>query len=84
MLADALEAIFGDVYLDAGFSTAKEIIERVFADRLDELPDADDLRDPKTRLQEWLQARGMALPEYRLLGVTGKSHNQHFESNCGK
>ena len=61
ILADALEALFGAVYLDSGFTAAKELIERVFARRLDALPHADDLRDPKTRLQEWLQARKMAI-----------------------
>jgi len=82
ILADALEAIFGAVYLDAGFDAAKEIIERVFAARLAELPDARDLRDPKTRLQEWLQARKFALPQYELTGVTGKDHRQRFEVSC--
>ncbi len=57
ILADALEAIFGAVFLDSGFAAATEIIERVYARRLEELPDAEDLRDAKTRLQEWLQAR---------------------------
>ncbi|MGB5575774.1 MAG: putative dsRNA-binding protein, partial [Woeseiaceae bacterium] len=61
---------------------AQEIIERVFAQRLDELPAADELRDPKTRLQEWLQARGMGLPEYELVDVSGKAHKQTFEVSC--
>jgi len=82
ILADALEAVFGAVYLDRGFVAAKEIIERVFASRLQQLPDADDLRDPKTRLQEWLQARSMNLPDYTLLNVVGKAHKQRFEVSC--
>ena len=82
ILADALEAIFGAVFLDRGFEAAKEIIECVFAGRLEQLPDAGDLRDPKTRLQEWLQARGMRLPSYELLKVTGKAHKQRFEVSC--
>ncbi len=82
ILADALEAIFGAVYLDRGFAAAGEIIERVFANRLEELPDAGDLRDPKTRLQEWLQARGMSLPDYDLVRVTGAAHKQGFEVSC--
>ena len=45
-------------------------------------PDAESLRDPKTRLQEWLQARGRVLPDYRLDSVTGKAHVQHFEVTC--
>ena len=46
------------------------------------MPAAEDLRDPKTRLQEWLQARGMSLPVYDLLGVSGKAHQQKFEISC--
>lgn len=82
ILADALEAIFGAVYLDAGFDASRALIERVFAARLEELPDAEDLRDPKTRLQEWLQARKLALPVYELVDVTGKAHAQTFAVNC--
>lgn len=82
ILADALEAIFGAIYLDAGFATAKRVVEQVFAARLDDLPDARDLRDPKTRLQEWLQARQLALPHYELRDVTGEDHKQLFEVSC--
>ena len=82
ILADALEALFGAVYIDSGFPAAQELIERVFARRLEELPDADDLRDPKTRLQEWLQARKLSLPEYELVNVTGKAHAQTFAVTC--
>ena len=82
ILADALEALFGAIYLDAGFDAAKSVIERVYAGRLAALPDAAELRDPKTRLQEWLQARKMALPVYDLVGVTGKDHKQRFSVAC--
>ena len=82
ILADALEALFGAVYLDAGFDAARSIIERVFGDRLEDFPDAGELRDPKTRLQEWLQARQMDLPLYELIEVTGKPHQQTFEVTC--
>ena len=82
ILADALEALFGAVYLDSGFDRAAEVIHRVFGDKLDDLPQADDLRDPKTRLQEWLQARGATPPDYELVNVTGKAHQQHFEVRC--
>jgi len=82
ILADAIEAIFGAVYLDRGFDAAREIIERVYSSRLESLPDAADLRDPKTRLQEWLQARGLALPDYELVSVTGKAHRQRFTVTC--
>lgn len=82
ILADALEALFGAVYLDSGFDAAKVIIEAVFAKRLDDLPDADDLRDPKTRLQEWLQARKLSLPDYELVSASGKAHEQTFVVTC--
>lgn len=82
ILADAIEALFGAVYLDSGFDAAKDVIERVFAERLSTLPDASELRDPKTRLQEWLQARGMSLPIYDLVNVTGKDHKRQFFMSC--
>jgi ribonuclease-3 len=82
ILADALEAIFGAVFLDAGYEAARDIIERVFEKRLAALPLAEDLRDPKTRLQEWLQARKLALPVYNLVGTTGKDHKQRFAVTC--
>ena len=82
ILADALEAMFGAVYLDSGYDAAKDIIDRVFEQRLKVLPDAEDLRDPKTRLQEWLQARKLSLPSYDLVSVTGKDHRQKFVVSC--
>jgi len=82
ILADALEAIFGAVYLDAGFDAAWKIIERAFGKRLQDFPPAEELRDPKTRLQEWLQARQRGLPNYELVKVTGQAHRQIFEVSC--
>ncbi|MCG8368926.1 MAG: ribonuclease III [Proteobacteria bacterium] len=82
ILADALEALFGAVYLDSGFDTAKAVIETVFAERLDDLPEAGDLRDPKTRLQEWLQARKLSLPDYELVSASGRAHEQTFVVTC--
>ena len=82
ILADALEAIFGAVYLDRGFAAAKQVIDGVFEQRYISLPDAEELRDPKTRLQEWLQSRKMALPEYELVDVSGKEHKRKFKVTC--
>ncbi|MGI9236692.1 MAG: ribonuclease III [Woeseiaceae bacterium] len=82
ILADALEALFGAIFLDSGIESARDIIQQVFDARIDSLPDAADLRDPKTRLQEWLQARGMALPIYDLVKVMGEAHSQRFEVTC--
>ena len=82
LLADALEAIFGAVYLDRGFDAAKKVIDHVYSRRYATLPDAEDLRDPKTRLQEWLQSRQMALPDYELIDVSGKDHKRKFRVTC--
>jgi ribonuclease-3 len=82
ILADALEAIFGAVYLDAGFDAARVVIERTFGKRLEDFPPVEELRDPKTRLQEWLQARQLGLPDYELVEVTGQAHRQYFEVSC--
>ncbi len=82
ILADALEAIYGAVYLDNGFDAARRVVENSFGDRLESLPDPRELRDPKTRLQEWLQARGLNLPSYDLVEVSGKAHRQRFEVSC--
>jgi len=82
ILADALEAIFGAVFLDSGFAAAKEVIAHVYEQRYRELPDVKDLRDPKTQLQEWLQARKMALPDYELVNVSGKEHRRKFTVRC--
>ena len=82
ILADALEAIFGAVYLDSGFDAARQVIERAFGAKLQEFPDLESLRDPKTRLQEWMQARQMGLPVYSLVGIEGEAHQQIFEAQC--
>lgn len=78
ILADALEALFGAVYLDDGFDAVVAVIHRAYGERFEQFPEFDDLRDPKTRLQEWLQARGLGLPSYELVETTGKAHNQRF------
>jgi len=82
ILADALEALFGAVYLDSGFDAARGLICRAYGDRFRQLPDSSDLRDPKTALQEFLQARQLALPDYRMENVSGKAHQQTFEMSC--
>jgi len=82
ILADALEALFGAVYLDAGFEAATRVIHRVYGERLEVFPELAQLKDPKTRLQEWLQSRGMGLPSYTLKETTGQAHAQSFTVNC--
>ena len=82
ILADAVEAIFGAVYIDAGLAGARKIIHTAYGDRLHELPEAADLRDPKSRLQEYLQGRKMAVPDYAMQNISGKAHQQSFEVSC--
>ena len=82
ILADALEALFGAVYLDGGAAAAGSVIERLFAGQLGALPEARELKDPKTRLQELLQARGMGLPAYTMEQVSGEPHEQWFVASC--
>lgn len=82
ILADALEALFGAIYLDAGFETAYQVVHRLFVQDL-ESPALQSLgKDPKTELQEWLQARREALPAYRIAQTTGSAHQQTFVVVC--
>ncbi|TVP83475.1 MAG: ribonuclease III [Thioalkalivibrio sp.] len=78
ILADALEALIGASHRAAGYEAAREFVLRLYAQRLDSLPSAESLKDPKTRLQEFLQGRGRVLPEYRLLEVSGPDHRRRF------
>jgi len=82
ILADALEAVFGAVYLDGGFEACRQVIRSLYESRMAELPSASTLKDPKTRLQEYLQARQQALPLYKLLEITGEAHAQRFTVEC--
>jgi ribonuclease-3 len=82
ILADALEAIVGAIFLDSGFDAAAAVVKRIMDTRMSQLPAADLLKDPKTRLQEALQARGLALPVYTLTAVAGDAHTQTFTVTC--
>ncbi|HQT43346.1 MAG TPA: ribonuclease III [Halothiobacillus sp.] len=82
ILADALEATIGAVYLDQGFSVAKTMLERLFEPMLANLPDAASLKDPKTRLQELLQSDKRDLPAYEVTNTWGQAHKQVFEVTC--
>lgn len=79
ILADALEAVFGAVYLDGGFEPLQVLLRRLYAEWLDAEPGEDALKDAKTLLQERLQARGLPLPDYELRNVLGEGHSQTFE-----
>ena len=82
ILADALEAILGAVYLDAGYQTADALVQRIF-DKVEVNPEMQAVgKDPKTELQEWLQARKFKLPIYRVVGTLGAAHRQTFDVEC--
>ncbi|NVO08030.1 MAG: ribonuclease III [Rhodoferax sp.] len=82
ILADALEALIGAVYLDAGFTKAQELVLRLF-DAVEINPQMDAIgKDPKTELQEWLQGRKMKLPVYKVVGTLGAAHKQTFDVEC--
>jgi ribonuclease-3 len=82
ILADTLEALLGAMFLDSNFDTTFAVVSRMMLPRIAELPAADALKDPKTRLQEILQARGLALPFYVLTAVAGDPHAQSFTVTC--
>jgi ribonuclease-3 len=82
ILADALEALVGAVYVDQGLDAARAVAARLLQRRLEELPGVSELKDAKTRLQEWLQGRGLGLPEYKVLEITGEPHEQLFRIRC--
>lgn len=82
ILADALEALFGAIYLDAGFDAAHAVVVNLYAPLLDELKPGQVQKDPKTSLQEWLQGRKKPLPRYQLLEASGAAHEQRFEVAC--
>jgi ribonuclease-3 len=82
ILADGLEALLGAIYLEAGYDAATRVIERLLFPRLDRLPSAAELKDPKTRLQEALQAQGLPLPSYTVETISGEAHDQVFSVSC--
>ena len=82
ILADALEALVGAVYLDADFTQASNVVRILFASRIDAFHDSKPVKDAKTGLQEWLQGKHLALPEYRVSRIEGESHRQIFHVEC--
>jgi ribonuclease-3 len=82
ILADALEALVGALYLDAGLETARRLFIDWCTPLLLAMPDAATLKDPKTRLQEMLQSRAIALPVYSVENIIGEPHAQHFTVRC--
>lgn len=82
ILADVLEALIAAIYLDAGIDTCRERVLAWFGSRLQLVTPGETNKDPKTRLQEWLQGRAKATPIYVLTETLGEAHNQSFTVEC--
>jgi ribonuclease-3 len=82
ILANALEAVLGAVFLDGGFEDCRRLIRDLFAERMVVRPSATELKDPKTRLQEYLQSRQLGLPSYTVLEEFGEAHRRMFKIAC--
>lgn len=82
ILSDTLEAIIGAIYLDSDFVQARKTVLYLYQNYLNNLPDALSLKDPKTRLQEALQARQIDLPSYEVVQTAGKDHDRVFTVKC--
>jgi ribonuclease III len=82
ILADALEAMLGAIFLDGGFDAADAAISRIYGGEIAAIDPTGLAKDPKTRLQEWLQGRKLAVPDYEVAAVRGESHLQTFDVIC--
>ena len=81
ILSDTLEALIGAIYLDSGHSGCETVLEPYFIAMLENI-DELEVRDAKSRLQEWLQGRGLPVPEYQVMSITGPAHQREFQVNC--
>ena len=82
IIADAVEAIIGAIYLDSGMKAAQDFVAEHFSSVLANLPHPSELKDPKTRLQEYMQSRGNARPVYSVITIEGADHLQEFTVEC--
>lgn len=82
ILADALEAIFGAIYLDGGFDEARRVLDVLYTPVLERLDPKKLSKDPKTQLQEYLQGRKLRLPKYTIVATEGEAHEQLFRVEC--
>ena len=82
ILADALEALIGAVFVDGGFEAAREVVVELYRAQLETLDTRGADKDPKTQLQEWLQSRKYSLPQYSVIATRGAAHEQRFDVEC--
>ena len=82
ILADALESLFGAIFLDAGFDTAQRVVRGLFDPLVAQIDPKASGKDPKTQLQEILQSRRLPLPDYQLIDTQGEAHDQSFIVEC--
>ena len=82
ILADAVEAVIGAAFLDGGFEQARILVRTLFSSALDTIDPSTTGRDPKTLLQEYLQGRRIALPQYSVIAIHGEAHEQRFRVEC--
>lgn len=82
ILADALEAVLGAIYKEAGMGTTRAVVQKLFADALAAIEPGSLQKDPKTRLQEHLQRHSQPIPTYDVVSISGEAHAQHFVVAC--
>ena len=82
ILSDTLESVIGAIYLDSDLDKAKQFLLRNFADSIANISEQDSYKDPKSRLQEILQKRGLDLPDYQIVKQSGEQHEQEFTVSC--
>lgn len=82
ILADAVEALIGAVFLDGGYAPAQTVVQRLFGEVIQSTEADSWAKDAKTELQEWLQARRLPVPAYRIVATRGQAHAQTFEVEC--
>ncbi|HRC38133.1 MAG: ribonuclease III [Rubrivivax sp.] len=82
ILADAVEALIGAVFLDGGYAPAQTVVQRLFGEVIQSTEADSWAKDAKTELQEWLQARRISVPAYRITATRGQAHAQTFEVEC--
>ncbi len=82
ILADAMEAVFGAIFLDGGFDSASKVIGSLYEKAIGEIDLNAQIKDPKTRLQEYLQGKKIALPRYHVMETSGEAHRQRFLVEC--